>query len=103
MNVPGFTAEASLTKTVSKYRNNILLGRVGSNAVLPMRGVSAAPVMENFLGYFPWEKRVPCCYEFEGKPYCSYFYVPLWYVCEDINRGGPSCPYCHPPVFEPTF
>lgn len=97
MTIPGFTAEASLTKTMCKYGDSILLGRVGPNAVLPMQGVPAAPFAENFAGHFPY-KRVWCCTpDCDGKIYCSYSYVPIWYVCEDISHDGPSCLSCHPP------
>jgi hypothetical protein len=99
MTTPGFTAEASLTKTMCKYRDSILLGREGPNAVLPMRGIPAAL----FGGHFPWEKQIHCCYEYEGVIRCDYPWVPIWYVCEDISPLGPSCLQCHPPdLFAPS-
>jgi hypothetical protein len=102
MNVPGFAAEVSLTQTRSRYRHN-LLGRVSPNAVQPARAASAASVAENFWWVFPWEKRVPCCYEFEDRIQCEYYYVPLWWACENINPEGPTCMICHPPEVASNF
>jgi hypothetical protein len=90
MAIPGFTAEASVTNTMSKYR-------AGPNTALFTRGVTATFVQ---LFPFPWEKQVHCCVEVEGKIQCTYYYVPIWYACENISPGGPSCMVCRPPVYE---
>jgi hypothetical protein len=89
MTIPGFTAEASVTKIMSKYR-------VGPNAALSTQGVTPTFV-QPFP--FPWLKQTHCCVEYEGKPQCTYSYVPIWFTCVDISPEGPSCEYCYP-VFE---
>jgi len=94
MKIPQFTAEASLGQAVGKYRVGSF-GRSLSAAVLPMQAATAAP------GFFsnwprPWEKLVPCCYDDNGRPVCTYYAVPVWYWCERLPTRF-TCFVCFPP------
>ena len=54
----------------------------------------------SLLSFRPWQKQVHCCcYDFYGRPSCSYSWVPVWYNCETIALGNCySCQICRPPV-----
>ncbi len=94
MNMPGFTAEASLRPTIGKYQGNTVFGGSGAAQILPMQELTIAP---NLVWPRPWEKLVPCCfYDYSGKPRCSYHPVPLWYWCERLPTEL-TCFVCYPP------
>lgn len=100
MKVPGFTAEVSLGRTIGKYRANTVFGSSPASEVSPMQEFTAGPIAaQSRIWPFPWEKRVPCCVSFNGRPYCTYYYVPVWYQCE-VTYNPYACWVCRPPVFE---
>jgi hypothetical protein len=98
MKMPGFTAEASLGPAIEPYRGGVLFGSTRQAGVSPSQQSTAA----SLLGIHPWQKRVHCCcYDFYGRPFCSYRWVPIWYDCETTSIGDCySCEICHPPVNE---
>jgi len=99
MNVPGFTAEASLGWTKAKSQRSTVSGSSSATTVLPMQGFTAAPVaMRSRIWPPPWEKGVPCCTpDSVGRPHCTYYYVPVWYQCEVFYTPF-ACWICGPPV-----
>ena len=100
MNVPGFTAEASLSRTMGRYQGNSVFGGSDALQVSPMQEFMAAPMAAQSRSWpLPWEKKVWCCSSFNGRPYCTYYYVPVWYQCEVIYNPY-ACWVCRPPVFE---
>jgi hypothetical protein len=100
MNVPGFTAEASLRRTMGKYQGNAVFGSSGAIGVLPMQAFTAAHVEMQNLWRPPFGKKVWCCFNFLGLPRCTYTYVPIWYACDVLYSDGLPCMYCHPPVLQ---
>jgi hypothetical protein len=101
MNVPGFTAEASLNRTTGKYPGNTLWGSAGVIEISPMLQQFTAGSIENRLWPPPWVKRVPCCSSWFGRPICTYYYVPVWYQC-DVVYNPYACWICRPPVLVGT-
>jgi len=97
MNVPGFTAEASLSRTTIKYQKNAVIGSSGALEVLPMahyyQGDATIPTQR--LGWRgPWERPLTCCERFEGRPYCNTTWVPILDNC--YCEFGAAV--CRPPV-----
>jgi hypothetical protein len=101
MTVPGFTAEASLSRTVVTYQRNMVIGGSDAVGILPMQGFTAAPISSQNLTWPPWTKRLWCCAgDMHGIPHCTYFYVPAWYDCYVVYTPLP-CWICRPPVSFP--
>ena len=95
MNLPGFTAEASLSRTTNNYQKNAVFAVSGGVEVLPMQQFTLAPIATQRLGWHgPWERPLTCCEWFEGRPYCSTTWVPIWENCY-CDFGAPVC---RPPV-----
>jgi hypothetical protein len=100
MNVPGFTAEASLGRAPSHFWGNVVSCNSAAVEILPMQEFTSAPTASGSrLWPPPWMKRVPCCISLFGRPYCTYSYVPVWYQC-DVIYNPYACWICRPPVFE---
>lgn len=100
MNMPGFTAEVSLSRTMGKYQSKKAFGHSAEVEALQMQEFGRLSGAEQGLSRLaPWEKRVPCCTLFDGRPYCSYSYVPVWYDCDVIYTPLP-CWICRPPVYK---
>ena len=103
MTLPGFTAEASLSRTVVTYRTNTVISSSNAVGILPMQGLKASPVSsQNLASALAWTKRLWCCTrDTHGIPHCTYFYVPAWYNCYVIYTPLP-CWICRPPVSVPV-
>lgn len=86
MTLPGFTAEASLSRTAVTYQGNMVIGGSDAAGILPMRGFTAAPILSQNLSWQPpWTKRLWCCSrDTHGTPHCTYFNVPAWYDCSVV-------------------
>jgi hypothetical protein len=97
MNMPGFTAQASLSRTMGKYQGNAVFSNSRANEVLPMQGFAAAALETHNLVWRPFEKLAWCCSDWHGRPLCAYYYVPVWYDC-DVTYTPYACMFCHPPV-----
>ena len=95
MNVPGFTAEASLSRSTNPYQKSAVFGSSGGVEVLPMQEFTVAAIAAQRLGWHgPFERPLTCCRSFEGRPYCSTTWVPIWENCH-CEFGAPVC---RPPV-----
>jgi hypothetical protein len=95
MNTPGFTAEASLTRTMGKYQGNTVFSGSGAIAVLPMQGFTAAPsATQNLVWPPPWGRPVTCSAWYNGRPYCTTTWAPVWYSCQCVHGSA----ICRPPV-----
>lgn len=100
MNVPGFTAEASVGRATANFSGNVVYRNSAAVGILPMQEItSALSAGESRLSASPWMKRVPCCVALFGRPYCTYSYVPVWYQC-DVIYNPYACWICRPPVLE---
>ena len=97
MNMPGFTAEASLGPAKGKYQGNAIFDSSGAVRVLPMQESTAASIVTQ------WGRRVWCCsYDSSGKPRCTYYTVPFWYWCRIVYNPLP-CFICYPPESSPAI
>jgi hypothetical protein len=92
MNIPGFIAEASLSRKIGQYRGNVAFPASRALKVTPAQGWS------------PFWRLARCCgpfWPFGGRIECVYQWVPIFYACECTQTFfGPSL-FCYPPVIEP--
>lgn len=98
MTLPGFTAEMSVRPNNDKLARSTLFGSSGVLGVLPIQSLGAAVTPAQFFPWPPpWMKRVACCVAdpIDGRPRCSYSYVPLWWSCQ-VRYNPYACWTCSP-------